>query len=404
MWDTAAPCQHRVPTLPLTLCQPHVESPGRRARGSCCAPRGPSSTRSARAAGQGCCSTARCPLARAGAGRGLLPLPWPLKTQILHLTYPRTYSRVWVLGSPRPLTRGVGCLCSHRLRPGPPHTVHGGAVGLGAHLDVVPHPRPQVLENHPGVGQHQVLQERHGALGGCCGPRAPSPCTYLPCLRGDCGSPGRGCVGAAAQRGAGIPGVLLAGVPRHAVGAHGAVAHLVEEEVWVVREWCLPRHVDLPRGSGPAGTDVHRGADETCRERAVAFPSCTGTPGPAEAQGAASPWKGPSCRDGPGALVLCHGRDSPTTSTLSSRWCLVWLVAASRTRTWSWAKSRTSWLGKAQTCRVPPASRRCVETAHAVGTSLRNRRGPPAPWAWGQVEDPTALRVLGRATSYLLYQ
>lgn len=216
--------------------------------------------------------------ARARAGRGLLPLPWPLKTQLLHLTYPRTYSRVWVPGSPRLLTGGVGCLCSHRLRPGPPHAVHGGAVGLGAHLDVVPHPWLQVLENHPGVGQHQVLQERRGALGGRCVPEPPSPCTYLPCSRGDCGSPGRGWVGAAAQMGGGVPSVLLAGIPRRAMGrlhgAHGAVAHLVEEEVWVVREWCLPRHVELPCGSSPAGTDVHRGADETCRECAMAFPFC----------------------------------------------------------------------------------------------------------------------------------
>lgn len=65
-------------------------------------------------------------------------------------------------------------------------------------------------------------------------------------------------------------------------------------------------------------------------------------------------------------------RDSPTASTLSSRQYFVWFVVASRTRRWSWVKSRTSWLGKTQTCRFPPAPRCHVETMHAVGTSLRN--------------------------------
>lgn len=35
-------------------------------------------------------------------------------------------------------------------------------------------------------------------------------------------------------------------------------------------------------------------------------------------------------------------------------------------------KSRTSWLGKTQTCRFLPAPWCHVETVHAVGTSLRN--------------------------------
>jgi len=50
--------------MPLTLCQPHSEAAGRRAGGSRGALRGPSSTRSACAAGHGCCSTARCLLGR----------------------------------------------------------------------------------------------------------------------------------------------------------------------------------------------------------------------------------------------------------------------------------------------------------------------------------------------------
>lgn len=106
MWDTAAPCQHCVPTLPLTLCQPHVESPGRRARGSCCAPLGPSSTCSARAAGQGCCSTARCPLGRRepGQGGGCFPCPGPSKPSCC--TSP----------TPGP-TPGCGCLAAPGCSP-----------------------------------------------------------------------------------------------------------------------------------------------------------------------------------------------------------------------------------------------------------------------------------------------
>ena len=93
--------------------------------------------------------------------------------------------------------------------------------------------------------------------------------------------------------------------------------------------------------------------------------------------------RGPRSEDCPGVTgVLPIGRDSPTASTLSSRQYLVWLVVASRTWRWSWVKSRTSWPGKTQTCRVPLASWRHVETLHAVGTSLRNGEwGPAAPHA-----------------------
>lgn len=105
-------------------------------------------------------------------------------------------------------------------------------------------------------------------------------------------------------------------------------------------------------------------------------------------QGAASPCskrkdRGPRSGDCPGVTgVLPSGRDSPTASTLSSRQYLVWLVMASRTQRWSWVKSRTSWLGKTQTCRVPPAPWCHVDTVHAVGASLRNGEwGPAAPHA-----------------------
>lgn len=65
-----------MPAMPLTLCQACLEVAGRRAGGSCGALQGPSSTRSARAAGQGCCSTARCLLGRRepGQGGGCFPL------------------------------------------------------------------------------------------------------------------------------------------------------------------------------------------------------------------------------------------------------------------------------------------------------------------------------------------
>lgn len=70
-WDRAGPVvpgmclpECHMPAMPLTLCQPRLEVAGRRAGGSCGALQGPSSTRSARAAGQGYCSTARCLLGR----------------------------------------------------------------------------------------------------------------------------------------------------------------------------------------------------------------------------------------------------------------------------------------------------------------------------------------------------
>lgn len=72
-WDTAGPavprmCLLSATCLPcamcLTLCQPRSKVAGRRAGGSCGALQGPNSTRSARAAGQGYCSTAQCLLGR----------------------------------------------------------------------------------------------------------------------------------------------------------------------------------------------------------------------------------------------------------------------------------------------------------------------------------------------------
>lgn len=308
-----------IPAVPLTLCQPHVESPGRRARGSCCAPRGPSSTRSARAAGQGCCSTARCPLGRRepGQGGGCFPCPGPPKPSCC--------------ASPTPgPTPGCGRLAAPGRSPEEWGVSAATACDQGPHTPSMEVPsglvRAWMWYLTPGRRCWRTTQVsactspcRRGVRlwGAAVAPEPPGPCTYLPCSRGGCGSPGRGRVGAAAQMGGGVPvpGVLLAGVPRCAVGrprgARGAVAHLVEEEVWVVREWWLPRHVELPRGSGPAGTDVHRGGDETCGERAVAFPSCgspgTGTPGPAEAQGAASPWRA--------------GRRDPGVGMVPVPWC-----------------------------------------------------------------------------------
>lgn len=93
--------------------------------------------------------------------------------------------------------------------------------------------------------------------------------------------------------------------------------------------------------------------------------------------------RGPIFGDRPAVTGVLPGeRDSPTASTLSSRQYLVWLVVASRTRRWSWVKSRTSWLGKTQTCRVLPVPWCHVETVHAVGTPLRNGEGgPAAPYA-----------------------
>lgn len=83
-------------------------------------------------------------------------------------------------GDRRSLTRRVGRLCDHHLRPGPPDTIHRGAVGLAAHLDVVPHPRLQLPENHPRVGLHQPLK-RAVRVGGCHGPQIPQP-LYVPAL------------------------------------------------------------------------------------------------------------------------------------------------------------------------------------------------------------------------------
>jgi len=108
---------------------------------------------------------------RARAGRGLLPSAPPkprcctLRTPgPPPLAAPGVGASLLCLPAPRqwgwPLTGGAGCLCSQCLRPGPPDAVQGGAVGLGAHLDVVPHPWPQVPEDHPGVGLDQPLQER----------------------------------------------------------------------------------------------------------------------------------------------------------------------------------------------------------------------------------------------------
>lgn len=76
-WDTAGPVvpgmclpECHMPAMPLTLCQACLEVAGRRAGGSCGALQDPSSTRSARAAGQGYCSTARCLLGRREPGQG----------------------------------------------------------------------------------------------------------------------------------------------------------------------------------------------------------------------------------------------------------------------------------------------------------------------------------------------
>lgn len=96
-------------------------------------------------------------------------------------------------GDRRSLTRRVGRLCDHHLRPGPPDTIHRGAVGLAAHLDVVPHPRLQLPENHPRVGLHQPLKradkdvERGEEPHVLAGEHADVPHPTDPtALRGDC--------------------------------------------------------------------------------------------------------------------------------------------------------------------------------------------------------------------------
>lgn len=116
-----------MPAVSLTLCQPHLEAAGRRAGGSCGALQGPSSTRSARAAGQEYCSTARCLLGRQEPGKkegSCFPLvpqnlgvasrlqqdPHPLQPQGASLLFlPAPLQRGWLL------TGGVGCLRSHCL-------------------------------------------------------------------------------------------------------------------------------------------------------------------------------------------------------------------------------------------------------------------------------------------------
>lgn len=112
-----------------------------------------------------------------------------------------------------------------------------------------------------------------------CGPQIPlpSPGSFMYLLHswGSCGYPGCGCVGADGWMDGGVPGVLPTGVQCGATGrcwgAGRAAPHLVEEEVQVVDEWRLPRHVELPRSPSPAGCDVCWGGDETCGERAGAF-------------------------------------------------------------------------------------------------------------------------------------
>lgn len=100
-------------------------------------------------------------------GRERAAFPWPPKTWVLHLSYPRMHTpcshRHGCLLAPHwwewLLTRGARCLCYHCLRPGSPDAIHRGAVRLAAHLDVVPHPWLQIPEDYPGVGLDQPLQE-----------------------------------------------------------------------------------------------------------------------------------------------------------------------------------------------------------------------------------------------------
>lgn len=103
----------------------------------------------------------------------------------------------------------------------------------------------------------------------------PGPSMYLTRSRGGCSCPSHGCVGADGWMGGGVPRVLPTGVQcgtaGHLCGAGRVALHLVEEEVRVVGEWRLPRHVELPRGPGPAGRDVCWGGNETCGEHARVF-------------------------------------------------------------------------------------------------------------------------------------
>lgn len=110
-----APLTAHVPQVRGAAAQPDVSWAGENQGGGLLPP-GPSKP--------GCCT---------------LPAPGPS-----HLTAPGVGASLLCLPAPQrwgwPLTGGVGCLCSHCLRPGPPDAIHGGAVGLAAHLDVVPHP------------------------------------------------------------------------------------------------------------------------------------------------------------------------------------------------------------------------------------------------------------------------
>lgn len=236
-----------IPAVPLTLCQPHVESPGRRARGSCCAPRGPSSTRSARAAGQGCCSTARCPLGRRepGQGGGCFPCPGPPKPSCC--------------ASPPPgPTPGCGRLAAPGRSPEEWGVSAATACDQGPHTPSMEVPsglvRAWMWYLTPGRRCWRTTQVsactspcRRGVRlwGGRCGPRAPRP-LYLPALLagrlqlpgpwagGCCCSDGWGgpcprcaaCRGPTLCRGASPQGSRRCSAPRRgrSLGSQGVVA------------------------------------------------------------------------------------------------------------------------------------------------------------------------------------
>lgn len=152
-----------VPAVPLTLCQPRLEVAGRRAGGSWGALRGPSSTHSARAAGQGCCSTARCLLGRQSQGREGAATPWPPKTHVLHLTCPRP---------PSPHSPRHGCL--HAV------PVSTAVVGMAAHQrsGVSPQPLPvtRVPRRHPWTCHQACCAPGCGTLPLAAGSGEPPRC------------------------------------------------------------------------------------------------------------------------------------------------------------------------------------------------------------------------------------
>lgn len=236
MWDTeqgwqslgcAAPLpEHHVPTMSLTLCQPRSEEDGKRAGGSCGALQGPSSTRSAHAAGQGCCSTARCLLGRREPGQGVGCFPLTPQNLGAAPCLPRDPHALQPQAPPC-------CACQH---PGGGDGRSPEERGVSAATACDQGPQMPSMEVPsgllrtwmwyftPGCRSRRTTQVlawtspcRRGArLGSGCGPQIslpiPGPTMYLPCSWGGCSCPSCGCMCADAWMNGGVPGALPTGV------------------------------------------------------------------------------------------------------------------------------------------------------------------------------------------------